>query len=211
MRRIKAETPLAVTLEPRRARRGRAGRLARFPAPIATCCALRPPTARSTSDSTRRHPQAGTRAAPDRIALLGALRRIGLRGRQRRHDRHPRPELRRPGPRHGTLPHLGTRHDRRGALPGASPDSLGPIGRGLFRFRSPGEMGLSPLALRAACRLPARAGPRRRADDLQDDRAGATGVSAGEYSHYHRAGDARTRGAAGNWGWCGGPTSSCRT
>ena len=58
---------------------------------------------------------------------------------------------------------------------------------------------------------PGRARARRRIDDLQGDRAGAAGVSAGEHSQHHGAGDLNRATAAASWGWCGGPTSSCPT
>ncbi len=72
VRRIKAETPLAVTLSLGERDDDELAAWRR-PGPTATCCGSRPPTAACTSGSTRRGPA----GASDRIALLRMLRRLG--------------------------------------------------------------------------------------------------------------------------------------
>ena len=49
----------------------------------------------------------------------------GLRSGQRRDDRHSRPDLRRPGRRHRAVRPVGSRHDRRRALPATSRHAAG--------------------------------------------------------------------------------------
>ena len=83
--------------EPRRAERTRNWPPGARPAPTAICCGSRPPTAQLYD---RIHPPRPGNAIATGIAMLGRLRRIGLRSGQRRDDRHPRPDLRRPGRRH---------------------------------------------------------------------------------------------------------------
>ena len=66
----------------------------------------------------------------------------------------------------------------------------------------------TPLADRdawpEAAERPASAGQRR--DDLQGDRLGPAGVSAGEHPGHHGAGHAEQRIRGASWGWCAGPT-----
>ena len=120
VRRIKAESPLAVTLSLGERERDE---LALWREAGADRYLLRFETS-NRQLFERIHPPRPGRVS-DRIALLGMLREVGLRSGQRRDDRHSRPELRRPGRRPGTVPRVESRHDRRRPVPHAPRDAAG--------------------------------------------------------------------------------------
>ena len=99
VRRIKAESPLAVTLSLGERERDE---LALWRAAGADRYLLRFETSNRELFEQIHPPRPGRVA--DRIALLGRAARVGLRGGQRRDDRHSGPELRRSGRRPGTVP-----------------------------------------------------------------------------------------------------------
>ena len=63
------------------------------PEPTGICCGLKPPTADCSMQSTRRWATSSLRSHRHPAAAES----IGLRGRQRRHGRHSRTNLRKPG------------------------------------------------------------------------------------------------------------------
>ncbi len=133
--RIKAETRPGRHAQPRRAARGGPRSPGGRPAPTATCCASRPPTASSTTASTRRCRGRALRPPRD---LLGGLRELGYEVGSGVMVGIPGQTLRRPGRRHPScsaeldldmigvgpfLPHPAT------PLGAASCPAAGPAGR----------------------------------------------------------------------------------
>ena len=115
--------------QPGRAARRRPAPCGARPGPTGTCCDSRRSNRRSTTASIRRWPAARATAWRSSGGCDS-----GLRDRQRRHDRHPRPDVRRPGRRHRAFRATGPGHDRRRPVPAAPRHAAG---RGDAALRAP--------------------------------------------------------------------------
>ena len=187
VRRIKTETPLAVTLSlgerpDRELAAWRAAGADRY------CCGLKPPTATLFDEI---HPPLGERTC-DRMAMLRRLKGLGYEMGSGIMVGIPGQTYESVARRHLPVPRTGPGHDRHRAVHPASGHAAGQ------RFQ----------------RVPAgqrRAGAQQRIDGLQGGGPDPAGAARREHPQHHRAGHHQQEATAASWACSAAPTCSCPT